>query len=216
MKHLAALLVGALPFTSPSHAETPCDFKGISVGNKMSPAEIMTTLGVTKYKRNPARPSFEETLALAQKYSTIPAAELQDWNIGPYCEETSCRVPFGVAVGNNNTPVNVFVSFHEGLITEIDVSFSETYWNEVLPILDQKYGADWNVERDNMPGTNFETKKTTVRERISLNHITNGTSRSTKDRCQIWATNLDIVFEHHDAYGPYHSEFGIKLISKNF
>ena len=114
---------------------------------------------MTKYKTNPARPSFEETIALAQKYSTIPAAELQDWNIGPYCEETSCRVPFGVAVGNNNTPVNVFVSFHGGLITEIDVSFSETYWNEMLPFLDQKYGADWNIKRDDMPVTNFRDQK---------------------------------------------------------
>ena len=136
--------------------------------------------------------------------------------MGPYCEETSCRVPYGVSVGNNNAPVNVFVSFHEGLITEIDVSFSETYWDEMLLILDQKFGADWNVDRTDMPVMNYETKKTTILERISLNHITNGTNRSTKDRCQIWATNLDIVFEHHDAYGPYHSEFTIKLISKNF
>ena len=49
-----------------------------------------------------------------------------------------------------------------------------------------------------------------------MKHITNGTNRITKDHCQIWATNLDIIFEHHDAYGPYHSAFVIKLISKNF
>jgi hypothetical protein len=81
------------------------------------------------------------------------------------------------------------VSFHEGLITEIDVSFSEPYWDEMLPILGQKYGADWKVDREDMPITNYETKKNKVLERISLNHITNGTNRSTKDRCQIWATN---------------------------
>ena len=135
MKHLAALLVSNLLFASPSHAETPCDFKGISVGNKMIPAEIMAALGVTKYKTNPARPSFEETLPIEQKYGIVPAAELEEWNIGPYCDETSCHVPYGVTVGDNNTPVNVFVSFHEGLITEIGVSFSESYWDEMLPIL---------------------------------------------------------------------------------
>jgi hypothetical protein len=208
-----ALLVGTLIFASPSHAETPCDFKGISVGNKIAPAEIMATLGVTKYKTNPAR-NFD--LALVQKYGLIPAGELEDWNIGPYCDQTACRVPYGVAVENNNTPVNVFISFREGLITEIDVSFSEIYWDEMLPILDQKYGADWKVDREDMPITNYETKKTTIRERISLNHITNGVNRRTNDRCQIWATNLDIVFEHRDAHGPYHSVFAIKLISKNF
>lgn len=216
MRHITALLVGALLFASSSRAETPCDFKGISVGNKMAPAEIMAALGVAKYKMNPARPSFDETLALAQKYGTIPAAELEEWGIGPYCDETSCRVPYGVAVGNNNTPVNVFISFRSAMITEIEVSFSETYWDEMLPILDQKYGAKWNVNRVEMPIVDYETKKTTMREIISLNHITNGTNRGTNDRCQISATNLDLVFEHHDAYGPYHSVFVIKLVSKNF
>jgi hypothetical protein len=86
----------------------------------------------------------------------------------------------------------------------------------MLPILDKKYGADWKIDRVDMPITDNETKKTTILERVSLDHITNGTNRRTKDRCQIWATNLDIVFQHHDAYGPYHSVFVIKLISKNF
>jgi hypothetical protein len=171
MKYIAALL-GALFFASPSHAETPCDFKGISVGDKMAPAEIMATLGVTKYKTNPAK-HFDE--ALVRKYGMMPAAELEEWNIGLNCDQTSCSVPYGVAVGNNNTPVKVFISFREGLITEIDVSFSKTYWDEILPILDQKYGADWKVEREYTPIINFETKKTTVLEGILLKHVTNGT-----------------------------------------
>jgi len=215
MKHFAAFLVGNLLFASPLHAETPCDSKGISVGNKMLPAEIMTALGVTKYKTNPARSSFEESWPIVQKYGIMSAGELEDWNIGPYCDETSCRAPYGATVGDNIS-VNVFVSFHKGLITEIDVQFSEVYWDEMLPILDQKYGADWNVDRSPMGVMDFETKKTTTLQLISLKHITNGTNRITKDRCQIWATNLDMVFEHHDAYGPYHSEFVIKLISKDF
>jgi hypothetical protein len=216
MKHIPALLVGALFFVSPSRAETPCDFKGIAVGNKMTPAEIMTALGVTKYKINPARPSSDETFALAQKYGTIPAGELEDWNIGPYCDETSCRVPYGVAVGNDNAPVSVFLSFHDGRITEIDVSFSQVYWDEMLPVFNQKYGADWYVDRSDTPVTDYETKKSTMLEGILLKHITDGTNRDTNDRCQISATNIDIVFQHHDAHGPYHSMFVIKLVSKNF
>jgi len=205
MKYIAALLVSTLFFASPLHAETPCDFKGVSVGNKMAPAEIMAALGVTKYKTNPPQSSFEEMIALAEKYGTISAGELLDWKIGPYCKETSCLVPYGIAVGNNNTPVHVFIAFHEGLITEIDVSFGEMYWDEMLPILDQKYGADWKVEREMVPITNYETKKPTIRESILLNHISNGVNRRTNGRCQIWAQNLDMVFEHHDAYGRYHS-----------
>jgi hypothetical protein len=216
MKHEVALLLGALFFASPLYAETPCDFKGTSVGSRMTPAEVMTALGVTKYKTTPARRSFEDKLPAIQKYGLIAAGELEDWEIGPYCEETYCRVPYGVAVGNDNTPVSVSVSFHEGLITEVDVSFSETYWDEMLPILDQKYGAGWSVERSDMLITNYETKKSRMLERISLSHITNGTNRRTKSHCEIWATNLDIVFEHHDPLGPYHSIFVIKLVSKNF
>jgi hypothetical protein len=216
MKRIVALLIGALFFASPSRAEAPCDFKGISVGNKMASAEIMAVLGVAKYNINPARPSFEKTLALAQKYGTIPAAELEEWDIGPYCDETSCRVPYGVIVGNNNTPVNVFISFHEGLITEIEVSFSKTNWDEMLSIWDEKYGADWKIGHSYTSIVNYETKKTAVLELIAMTHITNGMNQSTGDHCQISAQNLDLVFEHHDAYGPYHSMFVIKLVSKKF
>jgi hypothetical protein len=36
----------------------------------------------------------------------------------------------------------------------------------MLPILEQKYGADWKVDREDMPITNYETKKTKVLERF--------------------------------------------------
>jgi hypothetical protein len=195
--------------------EPPCDFKGISVGNRMTPSEIMSGLGVTKYKTSPERSSFEDTMAAAQKYGIIPAGELEDWNIGPYCTETYCRVPHGVTVGNNKTAVSGHVSLREGLVTEIDVSFNATFWDEILPIIDQNYGTDWNVDRGDISITDYETRRGVVLERVSLDHISKGTNKSTMDRCQISATNLDIVFQHHDAYGPYHSVFVIKLISKN-
>ena len=218
MKYVV-VIVGILVCANPVFAETPCDFKGVSVGNKMSPAEIMSALGVAQYKMNPTRRSLtDHSMEIAvKKYGLLAAGELEDWEIGSYCDEEICRIPYGVAVGNNNsTPVKVAISFHEGMITEIVVSFSETQWDEMLPIFDQKYGADWNVERADLPITNYETKEYKMVKRILLEHGTNGTNRSTKDHCKIWATNFDIVFEHHDALGPYHSEFVIQLISKNF
>ena len=60
MKHLFALFVGGLVSLSPALADAPCDFKGVSVGSKMSPAEIMSALGVAQYKMNPARWSFDK------------------------------------------------------------------------------------------------------------------------------------------------------------
>jgi hypothetical protein len=85
-----------------------------------------------------------------------------------------------------------------------------------LPILDQKYGGNWKVKREDTVVTNYENKKGQMVQGIYLEHVTNGTNPSTKDHCKIWANNLDLVFEHHDAFGPYHSEVVIHLISKNF
>ncbi len=118
----------------------------------------------------------------------------------------------------NSIPVSVYVGFYNGQVTEIDVSFPEVYWDDVHPILDQKYGADWKVDRDDMFLISAEkTKDTSVEQRITLNHISNGVNQNTKDRCQIWATNFDRVFTHPFlGLGPFHSEFVIKLISKNF
>jgi hypothetical protein len=216
MKYIT-VLVSMLLFASPLLAETPCDFKGISVGDKMSQAQLMSALGVTSYKTNPPTSPFEQMMALAKKYSMMVAAEMEDWEIGPYCNDTSCRVPYGVSVGNNNgIPVKVDVSFDKDLIIEIVVKFGEMFWDQMLPIFDEKYGADWTTERSHSVVTNYETKKARVAEIISMQHITNGTNPRTKDHCKISAVNIDLVFEHHDPLGPYQSEFVIQLISKNF
>jgi hypothetical protein len=216
MRFITNLFIATFCCANLAHAQTPCDFKGVSVGDRMTPAETLAAFGVTKYKTNPARSSFEEMMVLSERYGMMAASELEDWKIGPYCQDTSCRIPYGVTVGNANTPVNVFVSFHQGIITEIDVSFSAIYWDQMLPILDQKYGADWTVDRSDTVVTNFETNKSKKLELIVLKHVTNGTNARKKDRCQISAQNIDMVFEHLDAYGPYHSSVTIQLVSKNF
>lgn len=183
----------------------------------MTSADVMVALGVTKYKTDPKFPSWEERQPVIHKYGLAESTELAEWDIGPYCDDTSCRIPYGVNVGNNNTPVNVLVSFSQSQITEIDVSFNEIYWNEILPILDKKYGHYWEVDHDtNMVITDIETKKSTMLERISLTHKKGGKNPKTHDSCQIWATNLDTIFQHHDPNGPFHSVFVIKLVSKNF
>jgi hypothetical protein len=216
MRFFTNLFIATFCCANLAHAQTPCDFKGVSVGDRMTPAEIMAAFGVAKYKTNPERQSFDQMMALSEKYGMMAAAELDDWKIGPYCEGTSCRIPYGVTVGNANTPVNVFVSFNQGIITEINVTFSATYWDQILPILDQKYGSDWTVDRSDTVVTNFETNKSRKFELIVLKHVTNGTNLRTKDACEISAQNIDMVFEHHDAFGPYHSSVAIQLVSKNF
>jgi hypothetical protein len=89
MKQIVALFIGSFLFTSPSLAETPCDFKGVSVGSRMSPAEIMSALGVSQYKTNPSQPY---DMALVQKYGLIAAVDIEEWNIGPFCDDHHCVV----------------------------------------------------------------------------------------------------------------------------
>src|SRR5882672_1672253 len=90
---VAALFIGTSFFvTTALGAEVPCDFKGIAVGSSMTPPEIMAALGVTKYKTNPPR-SVDWTAV--EKFGIISVAELEEWKIGPYCDENSCRVPYG-------------------------------------------------------------------------------------------------------------------------
>ncbi|CAN7725466.1 hypothetical protein [Paraburkholderia hospita] len=198
-------------------AETPCDFKGVSVGEKTTPSSLMASLGIKNYKMNPERWQSDKFLELGKKYGLTSAAEIEEWNAGPACDSDSCRIPFGVGVGNSNSPVSVFVSFPGGRITEIDVAFNKTYWDEIRPVLDRKYGASWHVEQDpNFVITELETKKSFTVERITLTHRPNGTNRHTGDACMIWGVNYDVVFQHHDPLGAYHSVFAIKLVSNNF
>lgn len=218
MKALPALLITALVYAgAASGAETPCDFKGVSVGDKMSPSQLMTAFGVTQYKINPKRRSFDERLSSAKKYGIIPSGEAENWKIGPYCDDNSCVIPGRIGIGNSNTPTSVHVAFRNGQIIEIDVSFGQVNWDEIVPILKGKYGTQWKEERDPaMVITDIETKKSVMVERITLTHRRGGVNGKTRDTCEIWASNYDIVHYHHDPLGAFHSVFVIRLVSKNF
>jgi hypothetical protein len=212
-------LVRFLPLLISTHAmaATPCDFKGVSVGDKVTPAALMAAFGVKDYRMNPESAPLEKTLKLAEKYSLVAAGEIENWNVGPACYDSYCRIPFGVGVGNDNLPVSLFISFSGGRVTEIDVTFNQMFWDDITPTLDKKYGAAWRVDRDPyFLIINKENSQRLTVERITLNHRTNGTNPKTGDTCMIWAVNYDIVYMHHDPLGAFHSVFVIKLISKNF
>jgi hypothetical protein len=63
----------------------------------------------------------------------------------------------------------VTVSFHDGQITEIVASFAKTYWDEMVPIFDKKYGADWKVEREDMVVTDSRPRKVMYSRTSSCN-----------------------------------------------
>jgi hypothetical protein len=153
---------------------------------------------------------------LYDKYGITGASELEDWKIGPYCRDDYCRIPWGVTVGNNDIPVSAFVSIHTGVITEIDVSFGAIYWDDVLPIIEKKYGSQWKFDQTDMVVTEYETKEHDILQRTVAENRRVGVNASTRDTCHMSATNIDIIFRHHDPLGSLHSIFVLKLDSKNF
>jgi len=197
-------------------AQTPCDFKGISVGDRMSPNQIMSALGITNYKTNPKRPSYEDMHPMIEKYGFAGAFELIDEKIGNSCEDSSCIVST-LAIGNN-IPASVFFSFNPNtkIIDAIEIKSNEVYWGELKSILINKYGTDWSVEREKMSILNRQTNKSRNVDREIMNHKTGGKNSKTNDNCEITATNFDIIFTHPGSNGLYQSAVDIKLISKNF
>lgn len=197
-------------------AEVPCDFKGISVGDRLSPGQIMAKLGFSSFKSNPLRSNSAREAALISKYGMTGAAEIEDWEIGPHCDATTCRAP-GVKVGINMNS-SVFVLFDKATyqIQALDVAVNSSNWDDLVSILKNKYGTDWNVEESDMQIANLQTKRRTPVHRYEMTHRTGGVNKKTGDRCELSAINYDIILEHGDPLGLYHSVFEIKLVSMNF
>jgi hypothetical protein len=209
-----------------SHAmgETPCDFKGVSVGDKVTPEIVMKTLGIKSYKtyHSPwTAKELEAYIKLKYEYEGSPmmASEYAEAMIGPFCNDTLCQIPPGEVKIGNDIPAKILIFFSNGVVTKIQVRFNNLYWNEVKPILHQKYKATWHIESD---PTFFYIDPTTREKQIPedymrLTHKYGGMNKNTGDRCQIWTANYDGIFTHTNYSGGYLlSIFVIKLISKNF
>jgi hypothetical protein len=207
-------------------AAPPCDFKGISVGDHASPEQIMKNFGIGKYKKNvevsqtPAErdAAFNADIERAKTVGLMNVSEEKEWKAGPACDATSCRIPYGVTVGNRPYPVLVglFVDFDQtGKVNAIDVSYSKDDWDEVLALMNKKYGDNWNKEENQDVTTNYETKESHLDNIIVLTHRTNGTNTRTGDDCTITVVSRDMVFLHTTP-PTYRAVLEIKLVSKNF
>jgi hypothetical protein len=208
------------------NAATPCDFKGLSVGDKATPQQIMRQFGITKYTTaDPPqtdaqkKAAFDAQMKRAKEVSIMNAAEEQESEEGPACRENYCRLPYGyVTVGNEPHPIYVgaFVSFDStGRVTEIDVTYDKSLWDEVLQLLNLKFDDNWQREDTQDVTTDYQTKKHERDTVTVLTHRTQGTNPKTRDKCAITATSRDIVWLH--SMPPiYRAELVIKLISKNF
>ena len=208
-----------------SHAATPCDFKGLSVGDKLTPVEIMKHFGIASFKtgaqaqtKEQRDTEFNALMDRSKKVGSFNALEEEEFKVGPICDESICRIPYGVTVGNEPYPlqVNVLVSFDKSrVVTEIDVSFDKASWDDVVQMLNVKYGDNWRRETNESPTINFESNKSTTTTVTSLTHRSNGRNLKTGSTCTIYAVSDDRVFVHSTP--PFaRSEMQIKLVSTNF
>lgn len=186
----------------------------------------MKHFGVEKYKTSDEQQTqaqrnaaFDAYTKRAEKVGPMNAIEEEKLNTGPACEWNHCRVPYGVVVGNSSFParVAVFISFHkeDGTIEAIDVSYDRDEWDDVLAMLNTKYGDDWRVEEVQDATTDYETKKAELVTVTVLTHRTLGINSKTGDKCSIRAVSRDKAFVHSTP--PFNrAELEIKLVSKNF
>jgi hypothetical protein len=209
------LAASLLPYAS-AHSQVPCDVKGISVGDKMTREQLMQQLSISKFKLNPKRSSFEETLPLLEKYGVMGAAEIEEEKIGPFCDEKYCTIPFGLTVGDDHIPIKVYVALTNDTVTEINVFFNAIFWDDIFKILTKKYGPEWSVERRKTGVMDYQTKKIDQWELIVATHRLGGKNPRTNDTCSLGAANIDLVFYHHDALGSLHSIFWIKRDARDF
>lgn len=161
--------------------------------------------------------SFEERLPYLQKYGMMGAFEVINWDIGPYCENNACVIPYGVTIGDG-IPASVEVSLNNEShkVKSISVTFNSFYWEDFSKILMKKYGSSWSSEHSPLFIHEFHSKEKPLEvEQEILTHNTGGKNPKSKDTCELTATNYDIIYTHGDPLGAFHSIFQINLISDN-
>jgi len=210
MKLIAGILF-LLSIASPCLA-APCDFKGISVGERISKKQIFKKLGIKNFKLERGGDYVVERKEDVAAYGHLGATELALWRAGTICMESACSIPVGVEI-EKNIPASVLILYGgNDLVTDIRVNFSVKHWKTVFPKLTQKYGVAWEEQKeDRFVIEDQKSGKSLTVDRTLRSQKGRGTNPKTKARCEIYATDYDSMFIHHNPLGPYQSFFGISL-----
>ena len=100
-------------------------------------------------------------------------------------------------------------------ITAIDVTFDNTAWDEVLELLNTKYGNNWRKDDTQGVTTDYQTQEYFQSVITVLTHRESGINRAAGDACSIVATSNDRVLLHTTP-PIIRAVLEIKLISKKF
>ena len=217
-KFVKSILTSILLTTSISvFANDECSFKGVRIGDKLSPKDLMKKLGIQKYTLNPIFLNVLENKhqELFNKYGP-QSIEIEYDGIGPFCERNHCVIPNKLKVGN--VPINLSILFNEEKeISSISIEFQSHSWDEIKKDLFRKYGNSWTFEKMEMGIAPFdEPKKTMMVTREILEHKSGGLNYSNSFKCEVRATNYDIIFQHGNRLGLYHGVIDIEKMSEGF
>lgn len=197
-------------------AKDQCDFKGVRIGDKVTPDELMKKLAVQKYTLNPKFSGGldNESRKLHDKYGPN-SIEIEKDAIGPFCKNEFCEIPNNQQIGN--VPVNLKFYFEKSVLTAIKISFNSLNWDEIKKDLFRKYGNNWASEEMQMGIAPFdEPKKTMMVTRKILEYKSGGLNESNNAKCEVRATNYDIIFQHGNRLGAYHGVIDIEKMSDGF
>lgn len=214
LMNLARIIVGiSLVFVIPtSCAAAPCDFKGVSIGDKLTRKQLMAKLGIKHFKLDPDYTLWRPAENDERQYGYIGARDIAMWRAGPICIADVCYVPFGVEM-KAKVPASVEIVFAGDTITDIRVGFSSQYWEQIVPTLIQKYGLNRYVEKNpNYVIIDDLTNKSVTVNRTIIASKAGGLNEKTKDRCEMMASNYDSKNIHYYPLGAYRAFFNIDMI----
>jgi len=203
-----------LLFATPAYcAAAPCDFKGVSVGDKLAKKELMAKLGIKRFKINPDVSLVRSTENDERQYGYLVAQDMALLRVGPYCLGNMCFIPYGVEI-QKKIPSFMQIIFAGDRVTDIQVRFDPQYWQQVSPGLIQKYGLNSFLEEHSPYVTTDDTDKKPVTEyRTIIANKSGGANDKTGSRCELSATRYDGEFlKTHDPIESYRAILNIDFV----
>jgi hypothetical protein len=209
---VAILLAGA------AHAQTadPWQYRGIHLGAKMTPDQIMHAIGVTKYSMDPKEDSIWDPKHRDDvKHGMQWALEKVEFDLGPNCKTAdaqnfNCVDPFPGArhdIGSDHGIVKVWVFVKNGVVHAIDLNFDAVRADEFFDVMFRQFGKEGWVQGEgdtHIAITDLYVKKSLVVDRRIL--------KKESAKYGAYVTDYDIVFTH---YMPmYQGSFEMRVLDQ--
>ena len=191
MKLSALAFVTTVLMAGTASATAPCDLKGVAVGDKIAPAELMAKLGITNFRVDPP---FEldhgatDRQTFTRQYGQHVADEMLSDRQGNICRSgitEYCAIPQGLTIGESDIPVSAFIEFKSGTVKEIGFTFNAKYWNQIVWLLVNKFDVPWAYSKETIDVVDEVTKAHSVLSRTYMMSKADGQNPRTGDRCSI-------------------------------